>query len=98
MSHRFTWVLQNLENTNLIELAAILARTTEEAISEGKIPHMDPAVRMICFQIAISGNGDNHDRDEYKKLYDYCVAMQAGAPNYEVLGLPPPTPPEYKAS
>ena len=98
MSHRFTWILQNLENSNLMELAALLARSVEEAMSEGKLPHIDPAVRMTCFQIAISGNGDTHDREEYKKLYDYCVAMQAGAPNYEVLGIPQPQVPEYKAN
>ena len=69
------------ENNNLIELCQLLSGATLEAAGSGIMPHNDPAVQLICHQIALVGNGDNTTNDFYTKVYDYCAQQVRNGAN-----------------
>jgi hypothetical protein len=45
------------------------------------MPHHDPAVRLIAFQISFSGNGDLSAPGYYTEVYNYCVIKAEHAAN-----------------
>ena len=83
MTQRYRWAVNSVHINNLIELAMLLTGSVQEVLSEGGMPHMDPAVKMICRQIAFAGNGDSSTIDLYEKLYLFCEARAAEGPNFE---------------
>ena len=83
MSQRWRWAIEATQTNDLVALAKFLTGAAHEAHSESSMPHMDPAVRMIAYQIALVGNGDMPFHKLYKKMYDYCAAKADQGPNYE---------------
>ena len=90
--------LAAVQTTDLIELSQMLVDSVKETIAEEKMPYRDPAVRLICHQIAFAGNGDVTFHTYYEDIVTYCVAMvgldQLGVPTKKDL----PNEPVYKAS
>ena len=84
MATRHAIALAAGECNNLLELADMLIAACKEVIEENKPPYKDPAVRLICFQIAFAGNGDYHIHQYYEDVYNFCVATvmqdQQGVP------------------
>lgn len=84
MASRHALALAAGETSDLIELAHMLVGACEEVIAEEKQPFKDPAVRLMCFQIAFAGNGDLTLHPYYADAYEYCELMasrdQVGIP------------------
>lgn len=85
MSERYRFAVLATQTTDLVELAKFLAGATQEAKLEGQMPHLDPAVRLICFQISFSGNGDLASNGYYDQVYKYCLAKAENAANVDFL-------------
>lgn len=99
MAQRHALALAAGETSDLIELSHMLIDACEEVISEEKYPFQDPAVRLICFQIAFAGNGDLTLHPYYADVYSFCEVTIA----QDQLGIPlpedkKPNEPTYKAS
>ena len=84
------------ETHDLMVLAKMLTGAAQEAIAEGSMPHMDPAVRLICYQIALSGNGDLPFVALYEKMYEYCAIKADQGPNFEYVDTATAVPPVYE--
>lgn len=85
MATRFVHAIQATQCTDLMLLARLLATSVKEVMDEPGSPgaHMDPAVRLIAFQIAFVGNGDLSKKGYYEEVYDYCALKAQNAPNAE---------------
>lgn len=81
MSERYRYAIKAINTHDLLDLAQLLSGSVREAIQEGQMPHMDPAVRLICHHVAFAGNGDLAFRDYYTKIYDFCVSKAKDGPN-----------------
>lgn len=98
MAIRHMLALHAGDTSDLIELAEILTGAVKEVMDEDKVsPYQDPAVRLICFQIAFAGNGDVPFYQYYADIHNFCVAQvgqdQQGVPIKDKLNEP-----VYKAS
>lgn len=98
MSQRWRWAIAATEMNDLVQLARLLTGAVLEAAGEGAMPHLDPAVKLISYQIALAGNGDLPTQLLYDKIFDYCDAMAGHGPNFEYLhGDKDAVPPEIKS-
>lgn len=95
MSDRYRYAITATESNNLLDLAKLLTGAVNEALLEGQMPHMDPAVRLICYQISLVGNGDHAVHGLYEKTYEYCVMKANNSSNFEFMKVEVP---EYKAN
>jgi hypothetical protein len=64
-----------VQTSDLKDLAAILIQSVEDCRREGVLPHLDSAVKLICYQIAFAGNGDSSFMSEYRDAYMQCLAL-----------------------
>ena len=83
MADRFIYAVKAAQTPDLLVLARLLANSVQEVLDEDGAtgPHMDPAVRLIAFQIAFAGNGDMGTPGYYEELYNYCVLRANNGPN-----------------
>lgn len=93
MAIRHMLALHAGDSSDLLELGEILTGAVKEVMEEGNCPPFkDPAVRLICFQIAFAGNGDIQFYPYYADIYNFCVAQvgrdQQGIPIKEKLNEP----------
>jgi hypothetical protein len=72
------------QENNLLGLAKLLSGAVNECLTEGQMPHMDPAVRLICFQIAFAGNGDLSAPGYFEEVYHYCQTKALHSPNIDI--------------
>lgn len=93
---RHRWAMEATQMNDLTELARLLTGAVHETLNEGGLPHLDPACRLLCYQIALAGNGDLPFHSLYLKMYDYCEQKVAGGPNYE--SITAMLPEEYKGN
>lgn len=78
MAQRHALAIAAADTTDLLELADYLIHAVKEVNEEGdKPPFMDPAVRLLCFQIAFAGNGDIQFYQYYADVYEFCAATVA---------------------
>lgn len=96
MSQRFNWAIMACETHDLLALAKIMTAAVQETLSEGGMPHLDPACRLLCHQIAMAGNGDLPFTALYDKIYDYCSLRAGNGPNFTYHNVAiEPVPPQY---
>jgi len=81
MSIRHELAIRACATTDLLELSRYLAGAVQEAIQEGQLPHLDPAIRLISHHIAFAGNGDLPFQPYYEKAYEYCKAKIKDGPH-----------------
>ena len=81
MSTRHELAISAVQTHNLLELCTCLSGAVQDAINEGQMPHMDPAIRLITHHIAYAGNGDLPFLPYYQKIYDYCLSEAQHGPN-----------------
>jgi len=81
MADRYRFAVAATQTPALLEHAKLLTGAVQEVVAEGGMPHMDPAVRLICFQIGFCGNGDLSAPGYYEEVYNYCVAKAQHAAN-----------------
>lgn len=83
MADRFYYAVKASQTQDLLVLARFLANAAQEVIDEAGAtgPHMDPAVRLIAYQIAFAGNGDMTTPGYYEDVYNYCVLRANNGPN-----------------
>lgn len=99
MSERYRFAMLASQSTHLLELAKFLAGAAQEASNEGQMPHLDPAVRLIAFQIAFAGNGDLTKPGYYEQLFEHCKFKAENAANVEFTQETPGVkPPVHQAS
>lgn len=84
MSERFRYTILAMQTTDLVDLAKLLSGAVQECRLENQMAHLDPAVRLICHQIAFSGNGDSVT-SQYDKLVQFCQKKAATGPNFEFI-------------
>ncbi len=72
MYTRFEHAINATKTTDLLILSTVLSEIVQECIKQSAVPHMDPAVMLVCYQIAFSGNGDFPDPNFYRNLYKAC--------------------------
>lgn len=78
MAQRHVVALEAANSNDLIELADILIHAVKEVNDEGdKPPFKDPAVQLICFQIAFAGNGDIQFYQHYSDTHEFCEVVVA---------------------
>lgn len=81
MSDRYRLAIMAMQTPNLMDHAKFLASAAQESANDGIMPHMDPAVRLICFQIAFTGNGDLSTPGYYEEVFNYCTIKAQHATN-----------------
>lgn len=81
MSDRYRLAVVALQTSNLLELSRLLSGAVQECLNDGQMPHMDPAVRLICCQIAMAGNGDLTLPGYYEDVVHFCAAKAHHAAN-----------------
>lgn len=84
MSERFRYAMMSMNTTDLVDLAKLLTASVQECRLENQMAHLDPAVRLISFQISFSGNGDSVAL-QYDSLLKFCEKKAATGPNFEFL-------------
>lgn len=82
---RYDLALRAGDIGNLIELARILTSVAQEAAHEGVYPHLDPAVQLVCYQIAQAGNGNLPANGLYERLREFCLDKVTHGPNFKYL-------------
>jgi hypothetical protein len=73
MTSRHTIAINSLNTNDLFVLSDMLKVAVQDAISHESPPYQDPAIRIICHQIAFAGNGDLPFMKYYKDAYSFCV-------------------------
>lgn len=83
MADRWMMAVKAAQTHDLMVLARLLANSVQEVLNEpGNVgPHMDPAVRLIAFQIAFAGNGDLSTPSYYEDVMKYCILKANNGPN-----------------
>lgn len=82
MAERFMLAVRAAQEMDPRQLGRWLCNAAQEVMDEGGVgPHMDPACRMIAFQIAFACNGDLSRPGYYEELYQYCVLRANHGPN-----------------
>ena len=74
MSIRHNFALAAVQTNDLLKLCELLSGAVQNAMQEGQMPHMDPAINLICHHIAFCGNGDSVFNEYYMKVVSYCIA------------------------
>jgi len=94
VTDRYRFAIAATQTHDLLQHAKLLTGAVQEIMTEGGMPHMDPAVRLICYQIAFCGNGDLTAPDYYEEVYNYCVIKAQHAANadfpQEIKNVKPP--------
>lgn len=72
MGARNSLAVGAMRDENLLRLSTCLQQAVEECLGEGISPPTDPAVNLLCFQIAFAGNGD-YPAGYYRELLQYCA-------------------------
>lgn len=83
MSDRYRFAVMATETPNLLDLSKLLSGSVQEALNEGQMPHMDPAIRLICYQIAFCGNGDLSAPGYFQEVFNFCSAKAQHAANVD---------------
>lgn len=73
MSQRHTYAVAAAENNDIIQLARLYIGAIEECVSQQVDPYKDCACRMIAFQIAFAGGGDDRFHRYYQDSYNFCL-------------------------
>ena len=81
MSARHRYALAACNTGDLFDLAKLLTGAVQDAIAEGQMPPHDPAVRLICHQIAFAGNGDLSFHPLYQASWNFCNTKVNEGPN-----------------
>ena len=72
MYKRFELAVRAVEETDLLQLSMWLNEAVTECMVQGTAPHTDPAIMIMCYQIAFAGNGDVPDGAYYRGLLRKC--------------------------
>jgi len=75
MAIRHLIAVNCLQTNDLFQLSEMLKDAVKNAIDDKSDPIRDPAINIICHQVAFAGNGDHPFLKYYKESYDYCMAQ-----------------------
>lgn len=71
--NRHTYAVAASETNDILALSKMYAAAIEECLASNVDPYKDCACRIIAFQIAFAGGGDERLYRYYQDAYRYCV-------------------------